>query len=270
MGAGRRACRTRPPSRRFPGPQRWPSYDAAVSISGELQRARQLALAAKEEAAKELLLSLGPEIERQDRDDLALEVFAQLGEIYLNRTAYDGTAECLRRIDECVGRYSQLPARSTEVEHMIAHYTLRSRFLRVGLAAAHGDHEEAARELTALQDDECAQRFPDLRGRPRAPLDVGGHPVRDGSVRRRPTRPGGNVVAQHHSGHRRFDRQLGRGRPTAGRRRYRIRPVLRRDRPAGRRRAVAASRGCAGTAPRLGIVLRASRTGDRRGQLATR
>ena len=74
-----------------------------MSIPGELQRARQLALAAKEEAAKELLLSLGPEIERLDRDDLALEVFAQLGEIYLNRTAYDGTAECLRRMDECLG-----------------------------------------------------------------------------------------------------------------------------------------------------------------------
>jgi hypothetical protein len=155
-------CRTRPPSRRFPGPQRWPSYDAAVSISGELQRARQLALAAKEEAAKELLLSLGPEIERQDRDDLALEVFAQLGEIYLNRTAYDGTAECLRRMEECLGLYSQMPARSTEVEHMIAHYTLRARFLRVGLAAARGDHEEASRELTALQDDEHTHRFADL------------------------------------------------------------------------------------------------------------
>jgi len=135
MGAGRRVCRTRPPSRRFAGPHRWPSYDAAVSISGELQRARQLALAAKEEAAKELLLSLGPEIERQDRDDLALEVFAQLGEIYLNRTAYDGTQECVRRIEDCLAKYSKNSSGS-EVEHMIAHYSLRAHFLRVGLAAA--------------------------------------------------------------------------------------------------------------------------------------
>lgn len=134
-----------------------------MSIPGELQRARQLALAAKEESAKELLLSLGPEIERQDRDDLALEVFAQLGEIYLNRTAYNGTAECLRRMDECLGGYATLPARSDEVEHMIARYGLRARFLRVGLAAARGDHEDAARELSALETDRCAQRFVDLQ-----------------------------------------------------------------------------------------------------------
>ena len=105
---------------------------------------------------------MSPEIEQLDRDDLALEVFTQLGEIYLNRTAYDGTAESLRRMDECLESHRQLATRSTEVEHMIAHYSLRARFLRVGLAAARGDHEDAARELVALQDDECAQRFTDL------------------------------------------------------------------------------------------------------------
>ena len=43
-------------------------------------------LAADETAAKELLLSLMPQIEQADRDDLLLEVLAQLGEIYLVRT----------------------------------------------------------------------------------------------------------------------------------------------------------------------------------------
>ena len=33
-----------------------------------------------------------------------LEVYAQLGEIYLVRTAYDGVEECLRRIDRLPGR----------------------------------------------------------------------------------------------------------------------------------------------------------------------
>jgi hypothetical protein len=130
-----------------------------VSIDGELQRARQLALAAQEEAAKELLLSLMPEIEREDRDDLALEVFAQLGEIYLTRTAYDGTRECLRRMAECLAGYSAIGA---ETDQMIARYTLRARFLRTGLAAAAGDHEEAARELAGLHDDEAAHRFAGL------------------------------------------------------------------------------------------------------------
>jgi hypothetical protein len=131
-----------------------------VSISGELQRARELALAAKEEAAKELLLSLMPEIEREDRDDLALEVFAQLGEIYLTRTAYDGTRECLRRMTDCLAQYSDS---GSEADHMIARYTLRARFLRTGLAAAAGDHEEAARELAGLHDDQAAYRFADLQ-----------------------------------------------------------------------------------------------------------
>ena len=31
-----------------------------------------------------------PTIKQSDRDDLMLEVYAQLGEIYLVRTAYDG------------------------------------------------------------------------------------------------------------------------------------------------------------------------------------
>jgi hypothetical protein len=132
-----------------------------VSITGELQRARQLALAAKEEAAKELLLSLMPEIEREDRDDLALEAFAQLGEIYLTRTAYDGARECVTRMTDCLARHSDTRD-DAEIDHMIARYTLRARFLRTGLAAAAGDHEEAARELAGLHDDDAARRFASL------------------------------------------------------------------------------------------------------------
>ena len=65
-------------------------YDAAVSIPGELENARRLAFAADEMRARDLLLSLVPQIEREDRDDLMLEVLAQLGEIYLVRGANDG------------------------------------------------------------------------------------------------------------------------------------------------------------------------------------
>lgn len=154
-GNGRRTCQARPPSRRYLQTRLRAIYDAAVSITGELQRARELALAAKEEAAKELLLSLMEEIERDDRDDLALEVFAQLGEIYLTRTAYDGTRECLQRMSDCLAKYP-------DTDHMVARFTLRARFLRTGLAAAAGDHEEAAAELADLQADEAAHRFADL------------------------------------------------------------------------------------------------------------
>ena len=132
-----------------------------MSLTGELQRARALALAAKEEAAKELLLSLMPEIERENRDDLALEAFAQLGEIYLTRTAYDGAQECLRRMMDCLAGFSGIGT-GLRPDHTIARYTLRARFLRTGLAAAAGEHEEAAKELAGLRDDEAGHRFADL------------------------------------------------------------------------------------------------------------
>ena len=79
------------------------AYDAAVSIPGELERARHLALAADEPAAKELLLSLMPQIEQEDRDDLMLQALAQLGELYLVRTAYDGVREGTQQFGIHVG-----------------------------------------------------------------------------------------------------------------------------------------------------------------------
>ena len=115
-----------------------------MSIPGELERARQLILAAKEEAAKDILLSVLPEVEREDRDDLALEVFALLGELYLNRTAYDGTGECVRRIEDCLAAYADA-APGSGADHMTSRYRLRARFLRVGLAAAQGEHEALLR-----------------------------------------------------------------------------------------------------------------------------
>ncbi len=81
-----------------------------MSIPGELERARHLALAADETAAKELLLSLMPQIEEADRDDLMLEVLAQLGELYLVRTAYDGVREAISRIRDTLAIYSSILA----------------------------------------------------------------------------------------------------------------------------------------------------------------
>ncbi len=124
----------------------------------DLERARRLARAADEGAAKDLLLSLLPAIETADRDDWALEVFAQLGELYLVRTAYDGVTECLRRIDDCLAAYVA-PSRPVtmapaEVDRMRRRYARRARFLRIGLAAAHGEHETADAALCALADDD--------------------------------------------------------------------------------------------------------------------
>ncbi|RUP30810.1 MAG: hypothetical protein EKK51_16085, partial [Mycolicibacterium sp.] len=79
-----------------------------MSITGELARARALMFAADEPTAKELLLSLMPAIEAADRDDQMLEVFAQLGEIYLIRSALDGVRECIRRIDDCLDIYASI------------------------------------------------------------------------------------------------------------------------------------------------------------------
>jgi hypothetical protein len=136
-----------------------------VSIPGELENARHLAFAADEVAARDLLLSLIPQIEREDRDDLMLEALSQLGEVYLARGANDGVGESIRRIRDCVAVYSGIAAGTmpeaaaqvrmsdAEVAHLICRYSRRAQFLQTGLAAAEGDHEGAAAALAALSDD---------------------------------------------------------------------------------------------------------------------
>ncbi len=143
-----------------------------MSISGELERARRLALVADETGARDLLLSLVPAIEREDRDDLMLEVFAQLGDIYLARGANDGVHECIRRIRDCLAIYSGIAAGSmpeaagqvtmsdTDVARMIRRYSRRAQFLHTGLAAAQGDHEGAETGLAELSAADDA--FPEL------------------------------------------------------------------------------------------------------------
>ena len=137
-----------------------------MSIPGELERARRLAFAADEIGARDLLLSLIPQIEQADRDDLMLEVLAQLGEIYLVRGAYDGVRECIRRIRDCLQIYAGIAAGAmpeaaaqvrfsdTEVAVMICRYSRRALLLETGLAAAQGDHDRAAVSLTALEADD--------------------------------------------------------------------------------------------------------------------
>lgn len=122
-----------------------------------------MALAADEAGARDLLLSLIPRIERDDRDDLMLEALGQLGEIYLARGAYDGIRESIRRIQDCVAVYADISAGAAaervrlsdnEIAHMICRYSRRAQFLQTGLAAALGDHEGAAAELTSLCDND--------------------------------------------------------------------------------------------------------------------
>jgi hypothetical protein len=150
------------------------SYHSVVTIVSDLARARRLIFAADEEAAKELLLSLGESIEEADRDDLILEVYALLGEIYLVRTAYNGVEECLRRMTDCLVVYqsiraginpeaaAQVTMSDPDVDRVICRYSRRAQFLRTGLAAAaHGDHEAAEAALLVLADDAEAA-FPDL------------------------------------------------------------------------------------------------------------
>jgi hypothetical protein len=143
-----------------------------VSISGELERAHRLALVADETGARDLLLSLVPQIEREDRDDLLLEVFAQLGEIYLARGANDRVHECIQRIGDCLAIYSgivagtmpesasQVTISDADIAHMIARYSRRAQFLQTGVAAAHGDHEGAENTLAELSQADDA--FPEL------------------------------------------------------------------------------------------------------------
>lgn len=126
-----------------------------------------MAFAADEAGARDLLLSLIPRIEREDRDDLMLEALAQLGEIYLARGVYDGAAESVRRIRDCVATYDRIAAGAaaervrlsdTEMAQLICRYSRRAQFLQTGLAAAQGDHEGAALELVSLCDNDSGPR----------------------------------------------------------------------------------------------------------------
>ncbi|MBX7434323.1 hypothetical protein JDV09_19800 [Mycobacterium sp. Y57] len=135
------------------------------AIEQDLDRARQLALAADEGSAKDVLLSLMPPIEEAGREDLMLEVYAQLGEIYLVRTAYDGVTECLGRIEASLQAYRDIRAglrvgaagdvtmTDDEIDAVLCRYRRRALFLQSGLAAAHGEHERAGAALRSLAGD---------------------------------------------------------------------------------------------------------------------
>ena len=145
-----------------------------MSIPGELERARHLAFAGDEVGARDLLLSLLPRIEQVDRDDLALEALAQLGEIYLVRGANDGVREGIRLIRDCLAVYTailtgaapeaatQVRMSTAEITSMVSRYTRRAQFLESGLAAAIGDHEGAQNALAALRDADSDDAGADL------------------------------------------------------------------------------------------------------------
>ncbi|WP_235735700.1 hypothetical protein [Nocardioides alcanivorans] len=127
----------------------------------DLARARQLAFASDEVEAHALLMSLVPAIEEADRDDWMAEVFAQVGEIYLVRSAHDQAVECTRelahQLDQIAAALAGDPARLDEptlsapaLRAILEQYVAWARCLESGLAAARGDHEAARTALDAL------------------------------------------------------------------------------------------------------------------------
>lgn len=117
------------------------SYDGAVIIDAEIARARSLAWAGEEIAAGQLLLSLTA------RDALEqLEILGLIGEIYVSVGADDTVAQCIQQMEDLLGQLG--PAADPQGRH-----GRRVRFLRVGHAAAAGEHERAAAELATLAAD---------------------------------------------------------------------------------------------------------------------
>lgn len=171
MTTKRRTCTARPPLRQLPVRRPGEIYARRMTIADELERARALRFADDETAARDLLVSLMPQIEAADRDDQLLDVFAQLGEIYLVRGAADGVVECIRRIRDCLAIYESIQAglrpdlaamvtmSDADVVAMIRRFTLLTRFLDAGLAAAAADHIRARAALTTLLTTE---QDPDL------------------------------------------------------------------------------------------------------------
>ncbi|MBV8930293.1 MAG: hypothetical protein JO152_14320 [Mycobacteriaceae bacterium] len=83
--------------------------------------------AADDAAARDLLMSLVPCIEQTGRDDQMLEVFAQLGEIYLMRGANDTVADCVGRIRDCLAIYIAMPETGAPVGMSAAEIALMIR-----------------------------------------------------------------------------------------------------------------------------------------------
>ena len=131
------------------------------------------------------------------------------------RTAYNGTEECIRRIDECLAIYrsiragtnpeaaAQVTMSDTEIDRMLCRYSRRAQFLRTGLAAAaHGDHEGAELALLVLCTDDSGAAFPDLAVEHRVPDHLRADLLRHRAVRRRPPRAVGSVVGEGDRSHR--------------------------------------------------------------------
>ena len=145
-----------------------------MTIVGDLERARRLIFAADEMAAKELLLSLGGQIEE------ARPGRSAVGGLRAARRDLSGPHGIRRcrgvppRITDCLATYesiragtnpelaAQVTMSDADIDHIICRYSRRAQFLRTGLAAAaHGDHEAAEAGLLVLTDDAEAA-FPDL------------------------------------------------------------------------------------------------------------
>ena len=219
-------------------------------------------------AARDLLLSLVPQIEREDRDDLMLEVLAQLGEIYLVRGANDGVRESIRRIRDCLAIYSGIAAGTmpeaaeqvrmsdAEMAHLVCRYSRRAQFLRDG--PGRGPRRPRGRRVGAGGVERHWIRpriLPTSPTSTRYLRHLCADAVRERAVRRRPACAVTSVVGAGARRPRRpgspEQRQPVR-RPSSGSRGHRVRQVLRRDRAVGRGRTLAASRGSPGAGQRLG------------------
>ncbi|WP_208379139.1 CHAT domain-containing protein [Cumulibacter soli] len=119
-------------------------------MHGDLAHARRLAFASDEEAAHRHLLGLIPKIERADRDDWMLEALTQLGDAFLNRSAYEQAGEVTRRIDDVLIQVREHPDSANFTESAISRYDAWRRYLASGLTAAQGNHDQAIQELENL------------------------------------------------------------------------------------------------------------------------
>ena len=194
-----------------------------------------------------------------------LEVLAQLGEIYLVRGANDGVRECIRRIRDCLAIYpgilaGTMPDAAAQVHdfatprsrHMIRRYSRRAQFLQTGSGRGAG-RSRGRRGRTDGALTERRRRLSRSRRRTRLPAHLRPDPVRDRAVRRRPACAVSAVVGAG-------ARATSTASPATasppticwvfgG---HRLRPVLRRDRPAGRGRTLAAPRRSPRPGARLG------------------
>ena len=232
------------------------SYDSAVTILGDLERARRLTFAADEIAAKESAAVARCRRSRRPTGTICCwrSTRSSARSIWSapRTTASRSASAASATAWPSIGRSGPAPSpklaaqvtmSDADIDHMICRYSRRAQFLRTGLAAARTVTTKLRRPALLVLTDDTDAAYPDLAAEHGFLVTYArilcATALCDDDLHVRSVPLWEKVIdAIDGIGRRQRVRRL-----PARARRHGVRPVLRRDGPAGRSRTVAAASG---------------------------